>query len=1051
MARRVSWPVRAAALAWVLSTVRVGAQDYDIPLDAARWAPAPGWAPGSAAADYSHQERDGVLSFRAQGGGGTMVWGHYPQPPLGFSRTRYLSVRYRAVNIDPTLSSYCLYVNAGTDSKMTGKKIALRAKDLVADGEWHSTVVLLSERGELRTVVLRFAALTGREARIDISRLRFTEAVPRVPVSEHILWESAAGPVEALPLSRLMDCELGEVQKALSLADWFDTERVRAAGALFGVNTAGPVAVSTDVKGVSEIVFPVGCSASEIHLLLGGQLRHKLLSYRNWENGDHIWRPTQFLAVLTYADGFEDRQIPYCLDKHGYGVWRGLHAYALATLSGRTVRSVVLRDGMTMAGAFHLVAASTSSRSLIPARPDAAHVVPAGVRPSPKPCGVRREGDRLVLSNTTGEITLDLAAGGALCAVRNHSHPGWPVTAAPAPLLGLRRGPARRGSDEWELLTCDVDGHRASLTYVDGELSVRIRLDVEAGADREFSFSVALTNTAAEEQRLGLAFPRISLTKPGSSEDLWYVYPRQAVAWSNRERLLREPHNGQFPVQWMDVYDRSGGGGLYLMTRDTEARYRWYELVKEDGCVSQRVEYWDDALGAGETRTYPPVFVGMHGGDWRVAHRRYCAWLRTWCKPLVPRQEWFRRVWSFRTHWVRTMRDGDPQYNWYDPDTQSYRTDAFLDRDADLFGPVGMNHFFDWRISDAFGRWGDYSHYEDLGGLPLFHAMVERQQARGVRVGLYLDTYLCSKKADVGRERGEAWAIHGPDGRYRAAYSTPDDPLWNMCIWSDGWPQYLAETFARVARETGCDGVYLDEGGADVPQYWCWREGHGHPTPANGPGGFRDLLRRVRAALPPGKVLYAEHCPPDVGIPYIDGSYITALGRSDAEISPGYLHIHRFAFPDFKVLPITSGGSLADGIYDGLVYSLFNGCALYTLSYGHDEDAFPLVRRINRVLREHEEAFCSHEPEPYVATLREEVYCNRFPAADQTVWTLWNGRYRTVRGPVLRVRHTPGATYRDPWNGTDLAADLRDGWATLELTIGPRDVGVLCQRRGEER
>ena len=1047
MGRWACWQTAVATLAWVLSMPVAGAQDYDIPLASGSWAPSPGWTPGSAAIDYSHQDSDGVLSFCARGGGGTMIWTHYPQPPLDFARTRYLSVRYRAVNVDPTLGSYCLYVNAGTDSKMTGKKIALGAKDLTIDGEWHSTVILLSERGELRCVALRFAALTGREGRIDVARLRFTHAVPRVPISEHVPWEPDPGPANPVSISGIMARDLPGLQEALSLSDWFSTRTVRAGGALFDVNTTGPVAVSTDVKEVSEITFRVGVPTAEIHLLLGGQLRHKLLTYRNWENGDRVWRPTQFLATLTYADGTEDKQIPYCLDRRDYGIWRGLHAYGLSVLPGKTVRSVSLRDGMTMAGAFHLVAASVASRPLIPPRRDAVHVVPAGIRPAPAVCGVRREGDRLVLSNTSGAITLDLGAGAAVCAVRNHSHPGWSLSVAPAPLLGLRRGPTRRGSDEWELQACDVEGQRASLTYGDREFSARIRLDVEARSDHEFSFSVSLTNTGEEEQRLGLAFPQVSLTKPGSPGDLWYVYPRQAVAWSNRERILREPHNGQFPVQWMDVYDRDHGGGLYLMTRDTEARYRWYELIKEGEQVSQRVEYWDDAIAPGKTRTYPAVFVGLHGGDWRVAHRRYCTWVRTWCEPLVPRQEWFRRVWNFRTHWVRTMKDGDPQYNWYDPEGPRYRTDAFLDRDTGLFGPVGMNHFFDWRISDAYGRWGDYSHYEDMGSLPLFRTMVEGQQTRGVRVGLYLDTYLCSKKAEIGREHGEAWAIHGPNGRYRTAYSTVEDPLWNMCIWSHGWPEYLAETFARVARETGCDGVYLDEGGADVPQYWCWREGHGHPVPSHHPGGFRDLARLIRAALPPETVLYAEHCPPDVSIPYMDGGYITALGRSDPEISPGYLHIHRFAFPDFKVLPITSGGSLADGIYDGLVYSLFNGCALYTLSYGHDADAFPLIRRINRVLREHGDAFCSAGPEPYVATLREEVYCNRFPTAKETVWTLWNGRFRTVRGAILRVEHPPGATYRDSWNEADLAPHVADGWATLELTIGPRSVGLVCQRR----
>jgi len=510
----------------------------------------------------------------------------------------------------------------------------------------------------------------------------------------------------------------------------------------------------------------------------------------------------------------------------------------------------------------------------------------------------------------------------------------------------------------------------------------------------------------------------------------------------------------------MDVYDRAEGGGVYLMTRDLEGHYRWYEMSKAEGTVTQAVEYFDDLLpaggavaegtarsAAGETRFYPPVYLGVHGGDWRIAHRRYCEWVRTWCEPLVPRNEWFRKVWNFRTHWTHTMKDGDPECCWYDRDEGRYQVHEFVAKDTELFGPLDMHHFFDWRISEQYGRWGDYSHYEDIGGLEKFREMIEQQQEAGVRVGLYMDTYLCSKKSEIGQAHGEQWAIHGPNGKFRSAYSSAEDPLWNMCIFSPGWPEYLAEKCAQVAEETGCDGIYLDEGGMDVGQYWCWREGHGHPVPANSPRGFRDLARKVREALPARVALYTEHCPPDITIPYLDGAYIAALGRSDFEISPGYLHIHRFAFPDFKVLPITCGGSQADGIYDGLKYSLFNGCPLYTLAWGHDDEAFGLIRKINRVLREHTDAFCTLEPEPFVDMLRAEVYCNRFPGENETVWTLWNGRYRTVSGAMLRVEHVEGASYRDLWNHEPLSPTFERGMATISLTIGPRDIGVVRQHQ----
>ena len=77
------------------------------------------------------------------------------------------------------------------------------------------------------------------------------------------------------------------------------------------------------------------------------------------------------------------------------------------------------------------------------------------------------------------------------------------------------------------------------------------------------------------------------------------------------------------------------------------------------------------------------------------------------------------------------------------------------------------------------------------------------------------------------------------------------------------------------------------------------------------------------------------------------------------------------------------------------------------------------------------------------------VYCNAFPGGKETVWTLWNGRYRTVRGRVLTLGHEEGATYRDAWNDRALTPRIDGGRAVIELEIGPRDIGVVVQRRAK--
>ena len=51
-------------------------------------------------------------------------------------------------------------------------------------------------------------------------------------------------------------------------------------------------------------------------------------------------------------------------------------------------------------------------------------------------------------------------------------------------------------------------------------------------------------------------------------------------------------------------------------------------------------------------------------------------------------------------------------------------------------------HLFGWGASKTYGDWGDYSHYEEIGGRERFRANIQAMQARGIAVSLYLDAYL---------------------------------------------------------------------------------------------------------------------------------------------------------------------------------------------------------------------------------------------------------------------------------------------------------------------
>ena len=1011
----------------------------------------PGWAPATTAEQHSHTFAEDVATFRASGGGGTMVWARHYRPMLDIKGLRYLTLRYRARNLNPELRSYFFYLSDATDGRMTSQRLALGSKHLILDGKWHTLTTQLKIRGTLGGAAIRFQALPQTEAVVEISHLSLSRDRPRFPIADTLPWQTGAAVGQGQPVALALSkgTPLPELQKALAISDWFTADEVVIAGVPFRVSLRDHVSVSTVVKQKQTIAFPVGVLARSLWLLLGAQLSPRILTYDGWQPGDSINQPERFSVRVLYEDGTDEHQLPYCVDMREHAIWRGLHVYEIA-VEDKPVREIQVRDGM-VTSAFHAIALTAGSERLTPAirkrwgRPGGAFVrEEISVAPA-------REGETTVFTNRAGSLRLDRSRGLAVTALQGDLGTKWRIRPEPLPLFTVTENGQGWTSEQfhWQ----QSQGAAGTATSYRGDcpaatLGARVR--VETRERGEFAFRLSLLNRAGKTRLLTVTFPQIRLGLDASPDDLSYFIPRSCGVMSSADRVFRSPYGGKFPVQWMDFYDAKNGGGVYVATRSRSVRHRWYEAGKEGGVGVARIEYLDNVpLPPGEQVEYPLTVIGLHPGDWHAAHEAYLKWRATWHKPQRPRLDWFRRVWHLRTHWVRTLSrggvSGQAEWNWFDPQSGKLRPEEFIERDLKLFDHIDYIHLFDWRDSTKYGRWGDYCHYDDYGGLANFRTAIETAQDRGIPIGLYLDTYLVSRKSLIGQKHGREWTVVRQNGRIGDGYSKKHDPTYNMCLSQPEWQNYMAKTCARVAQETGCNGIYLDEGGMNAPGYWCWRKDHGHPVPATTFTGQKLLFEKVKSALPDNVALYTEYSPPDALIPHLDGAYMASLRTTDLRWSPGYLNISRFAFPDFKIFVIPNAGSMFDGIYDGLKYSLFNGVALYSLSWGHDEEAYPLCAKIGRILKGHEDAFLTMGPRPLVPTERNQVYANEFPGIRQTVWTLWNGRFRTITGEVIRVPHVPGAHYRDVWNAKELEPEVRNGRAVIRIEIGPRDIGVVAR------
>ena len=106
-----------------------------------------------------------------------------------------------------------------------------------------------------------------------------------------------------------------------------------------------------------------------------------------------------------------------------------------------------------------------------------------------------------------------------------------------------------------------------------------------------------------------------------------------------------------------------------------------------------------------------------------------------------------------------------------------------------------------------------------------------------------------------------------------------------------------------------------------------------------------------------------------------------------------------------------------------------------------------LIAKTHRIMRDNRDAFTSLNPTPLVPTLAGDLYANEFPCARGAVWTLYNTGYTMYRGPVVEVKHVPGARYVDLWNDRELTAQVEGDTAIISAELPPRAVGCVAQWR----
>jgi hypothetical protein len=432
-----------------------------------------------------------------------------------------------------------------------------------------------------------------------------------------------------------------------------------------------------------------------------------------------------------------------------------------------------------------------------------------------------------------------------------------------------------------------------------------------------------------------------------------------------------------------------------VIVRDTAARGKHFRLTRAGGAVRVEVEY-RIRLAPGETMRFPEVEVVFHGGGWREGFNAYRAWVKSWYQPRGPRPEWAKRAF-----WARRDYPLGGSGHLFHVRENRYAFDDLL-ADAQSLGGADFIDISGWALSNSVGRVGDYP--IELGGAA---DLAKNIGAAGVPTGLYFEGYLADKASKTGRRAAPAWQIIDENG----------SPRW----WTGGAELFVCPYVAEVAQETGAAAVYLDEFGFGNKR--CYATTHGHAPGVGTMEGELEMVRAVRrelaAAGRASTMLYIEETPPDAAAPYYDAAFCYALPM--ARVPPGAvkLNLWRFVFPDVRLWDMVSLGVHPRALpAEDMRLSLWHGNGAWLKGhvetwYGEENLAF--LRRAHELLLRHADAFAG-QAEPLVASPNPEVWINRFEGKTETVFTLFNASYRTVR-----------MTFEG-----------------REVTIGPREVEVVA-------
>jgi hypothetical protein len=621
------------------------------------------------------------------------------------------------------------------------------------------------------------------------------------------------------------------------------------------------------------------------------------------------------------------------------------------------------------------------------------------------------------------------------------------------------------GSRDFNVADLKAAGPDLTCTLQRSDPTLRAVLTARATTEG-LRLGLNVTNVGAAPVDFKVAFPVMAgLAVSAQPADDYYFFPSGGGIINTEPALIRRGYGDyEAMYQVMDVFSPARGCGLSVRALDDQGWHKVLALRKwlpehgerneEKLSVSMKPEYkWTNPLEAVEgtsfayeyerrtraplsqaapavagdaaslqkTASFAPadVLLTVHPGDWHVAMQTYADWAhRVWkFRPYPSRLKSIRDMecpgWAhnilfkngaYRTDFIKPGVDCVELMSWWEWSPLGPFKTPFDKLDT-VLTPAQIKSWQPYFVEDPVtGKmmWnnqpGDYKGYnERFGGLPAFQKAVKTYQNMGALVTLYTDPFRLDSNCEIGGKYGEQWGVVGVNGKKTTAYE-----VWNPCHNLVAVHEWVAETMGRVMRETGADGIRLDEYGHRG--YACYDETHKHvyqePGITQWNKGVADACARIHAEMDkvrPDLVLTTEHPGYDYLLRDLEGCITYDLSSMATPLRPLECNLQRFYFPECKAYEL-----------DHRSMDALNRKKFWNTVESFERPFSPVMYAL---LNENEDVYQGRDNTPLLPTLAPFVYANRFAGAGKTMWHLYNATGHTFEGEALRLSALPAGAH----------------------------------------